>query len=144
MPKLTDRIAHTVGLSRRTVTLALACAVAPVGTVRAAGSALALIMVDDPACHFCRKFDAEVGRGYPKTGYAAVAPLTRIRRKSAELRAYNPVIYTPTFLLVRRGEELGRITGYPGAEFFYSELDELLLKIGVAPGAARTANGSRT
>jgi hypothetical protein len=45
---------------------------------------------------------------------------------------------------VRRGEELGRITGYPGAEFFYPELDALLATAGALPGAQKPGNATRT
>jgi hypothetical protein len=95
---------------------------------------LALIMVDDPNCRYCRAFDVDISGGYSKTAQGRLAPLVRFRRKSAQLKSYNPVIYTPTFLLVRGGEELGRITGYPGADYFYGELDTLLNKAGYAPG----------
>ena len=101
---------------------------------RADSSALTLIMVDEPGCVYCRKFDAEIGRGYPRTKEGHFAPLVRVRRKSPQLSGFNPVIYTPTFILTRRGEELGRITGYPGAEYFYAELSELLAKAGFAAG----------
>ena len=104
-------------------------------TVWAADSyAVTLIMVDEPGCQYCRKFDVEIGRGYPRTREGHFAPLVRVRRKSAQLSRFNPVIYTPTFILTRRGEELGRITGYPGAEYFYAELSDLLAKAGYAPG----------
>ena len=40
-----------------------------------------------------------------------------------------PVVVTPTFVLVERGREVGRITGYPGADFFWGLLDGLLKKL---------------
>ena len=109
--------------------------IASVDRAKAAGSdRLTLIMVDEINCSYCRKFDAEIGRGYNRTAEGQFAPLVKIRRKARELAGFNPVIYTPTFLLVRRDEELGRITGYPGSDFFYPELDQLLAKVGFAPG----------
>ena len=98
------------------------------------GAAVTLIMVDEPGCQYCRKWDAEIGRGYPRTKEGRFAPLMRVRRKSPQLSGFNPVIYTPTFILARRGQELGRITGYPGAEYFYAELGDLLAKAGYAQG----------
>jgi hypothetical protein len=109
-----------------------------------AQSGLILLMVDDVNCRYCRKFDAEIGGGYPRSPQGRIAPLQKVRRKSRELQPFNPVIYTPTFLLVRRGEELGRITGYPGADYFYPELDLLLAKEGYAPGPAARPSGTRT
>ncbi|MBX9926806.1 MAG: hypothetical protein K2Y05_10650 [Hyphomicrobiaceae bacterium] len=98
----------------------------------ASSTPFALIMVDDPACRFCRKFDAEVGPGYPMTREGRTAPLVKIRRGSPELLALDlaPATYTPTFILVRGRTEIGRITGYPGADFFYEELDTLLERSG--------------
>jgi hypothetical protein len=97
-------------------------------------SALKLLMVDEPGCRYCRLFDAEIGGRYPKTAEGRFAPLVKVRRKSPELAGLNPVIYTPTFILVRRREELGRITGYPGQTYFFPELDQLLAQAGFAPG----------
>ncbi len=153
MPPKHDDNQTALAISRRAIAAGLGAAVLGAAGLGARGlplsvvwllpstaaadmSALALIMVDDPNCSYCRKFDAEIGKGYPRSRYAAAAPLVRIRRKSPELKAYNPVIYTPTFLLVRRDQELGRITGYPGVEYFFAELDGLLAQAGVAPGIA--------
>jgi hypothetical protein len=41
----------------------------------------------------------------------------------------KPVRSAPKFVLVENGREIGRITGYPGAEFFWPMLDELLTKL---------------
>lgn len=109
---------------RRALAVALAAVIQP-GRLWA-GSGVKLMMVDDPNCRYCRLFDKEIAGLYPKTDEGRFAPLVRVRRKSAELKGLNPVIYTPTFVLVRNGEELGRITGYPGPEYFFSELRELL------------------
>ena len=124
-----------VGLSRRAVVAGgiaggLAVWIGPAS----AATGITLIMVDDPNCSYCRKFEAEIGPRYPKTAEGRFAPLFKIRRKSRELSAFNPVIYTPTFLLVRGTEEVGRIIGYPGADYFFPELDQLLAKVGFAPG----------
>ncbi len=119
---------------RRTVLLGAIASIATAGASTAAGDSLVLIMVDEPGCQYCRKFDAEIGRGYPRTAEGHFAPLQRVRRHAPELKGLAPVIYTPTFILMRRGEELGRITGYPGAEFFYSELGDLLSKAGYMHG----------
>ena len=106
---------------------------------------LSLIMVDEPGCVYCRKWEAEIGGGYARSAEGRFAPLVKVRRKSRELSGFNPIIYTPTFILVRRGEELGRITGYPGREYFYPELDTLLTSAGFAPGLSPPAvSGART
>jgi len=126
------RLSQTA-LSRRTLLAGLASLTAFPGAAQA-GTGVGLIMVDDPSCVYCRKWDAEVGRNYSRTPQGQFAPLVRVRRKSRELANLNPVIYTPTFILVRRGEELSRMTGYPGAVAFYAELDRLLSAAGFTPG----------
>jgi hypothetical protein len=102
----------------------------------ALGGGLRLVMVDDPACGYCRKWDAEVGIGYPKSAEGRRAPLVKRNKRHADLEPYKPLIYTPTFLLVDSGTEVGRIVGYPGPDFFYAELERLLAKVAdrVQPG----------
>ncbi len=129
--------------SRRTILVGLAALTTASPQVMASDK-IGLIMVDEPGCSYCRKFDAEIGGSYNRTAQGRFAPLVKVRRKARELSGFNPVIYTPTFILVRRNEELGRITGYPGAEYFYSELDGLLAKVGFAPGFMQSQSGART
>lgn len=92
-----------------------------------------LIMVEEPGCRFCRQWDAEIAPGYRKSPEGRFAPLKRVRRGSPELKGLAPIPYTPTFIVMRDSEELGRITGYPGADYFYEELRPLLSRIGFFP-----------
>lgn len=107
------------------------------------GEALQLIMVEEPGCRFCRRWDTEVGTAYAASLEGKIAPLQRVRREAPELAGLKPVIYTPTFILVRGRQELGRIPGYPGESFFWEELGLLLDNAGVRrdsePSGARAA-----
>ena len=38
----------------------------------------------------------------------------------------RPVVFTPTFILLVDGEEVGRLEGYPGEDFFWGLLGEML------------------
>ena len=38
------------------------------------------------------------------------------------------VVYTPTFLLMSDSREIGRIEGYPGEDFFWALLNQILDK----------------
>ena len=96
-------------------------------------SSVRLIMVEEPGCRFCRQWDAEIAPGYRKSAEGRFAPLKRVRRGAPEIKGLAPVVYTPTFLVIRSGEELGRITGYPGAEYFYGELRPILAAAGFFP-----------
>lgn len=103
------------------------------GEVRSA-SGVRLIMVEEVGCRFCRKWDAEIGSGYKKSEEGRFAPLKRVMRGAPEIKGFAPVVFTPTFLVVRYNEELGRITGYPGADYFYEELRPILAGAGFFPG----------
>ena len=99
-----------------------------------AASPIRLVMVEEPGCRFCQKWHAEIGRGYRNTDEGRFAPLKRVRRGAPDLTGLAPVVYTPTFILMRSGEELGRVTGYPGADYFYEELRPLLSAAGYFAG----------
>jgi len=103
--------------------------------VRAAG--LELVMFDAPGCAYCAQWEEEVGDAYANTAEGRAAPLRRVSLRGPrpdDLTALKPVTFTPTFVLVRDGVELGRITGYAGEDFFWGFLNELLATH--APAAA--------
>jgi len=100
--------------------------------VRAAD--VSLIMVEDRACTYCIRWNKEVGKGYARTAEGRAAPLRRVGRQSGVLDGFAPVIYTPTFILVRDGREVGRITGYPGQFYFWEELAQMMSAAGIARG----------
>jgi len=105
----------------------------PVATA-APPSGIRLLMVEEPGCRFCRMWDADIGRSYARSAAGRFAPLERVRRSAAVLEGLAPVVYTPTFIVMRRGEEIGRVTGYPGPDYFWTELDPILATAGYAPG----------
>lgn len=100
----------------------------------AVSSQVRLIMVHEPGCRFCRKWEADIGPSYPRSAEGRFAPLVRVRRNAEALKGFAPVVYTPTFIVVRRDEEIGRITGYPGPDYFWEELDPILAVAGYSPG----------
>lgn len=100
--------------------------------VPARADGVSLVMVDDPACTYCIRWNKEVGRGYARTAEGRAAPLRRVRRNAGVLSSFAPVVYTPTFILVRNGREVGRITGYPGQLHFWEELSGLMSAAGIA------------
>lgn len=80
-------------------------------------------------CEWCATWEEEIGGFYAKTDEGQRAPLRRVdihQQRPADLTTLKPVIYTPTFVLVEDGSEVGRILGYPGADFFWSLLEQLL------------------
>jgi hypothetical protein len=91
-----------------------------------------LLMFDDPGCVWCRRWNAEIAPSYPKTPEGKQAPLRRVPIRDqarAGVALARPVNVTPTFVLVENGQEIGRIDGYAGRDFFYPRLAELLRRI---------------
>ena len=43
---------------------------------------------------------------------------------------------TPSFILLDRGVEVGRVEGYVGQRYFYPVLQEMMQRAGIDPGAA--------
>jgi hypothetical protein len=102
---------------------------AAAGAVRAAEPEVTLVMVEQPGCHYCRAWHAEIGPAYPKTAAGDFAPLRteQMRAIPDDLDLDRRVLFTPTFVVVdASGTELGRIEGYPGQDFFWPLLEQLL------------------
>lgn len=93
-----------------------------------------LLMVDDPGCIYCAKWEREVESGYRKSDEGAFAPLEKRHKGHADLAGLNSLNYTPTFVLLRNGTEIGRIVGYAGSEWFWGEIEGLFRKAGYVPG----------
>ena len=89
-------------------------------------------MFEQDGCVWCAKFNAEIAPGYANSEEGRIAPLRRvdIHGEIPQDLAGIPIEhFTPTFVLVEDGEELGRIRGYPGSEFFWFLVDELIAKL---------------
>lgn len=90
-----------------------------------------LVMFDQPGCPWCARWDREVAPIYPKTEFGQRAPLRRVDIRAArpdDLKDIVGVRYTPTFVLVEKGAEIGRIVGYLGEDQFWSLLQELFAR----------------
>ncbi len=125
-------LARFAGLPRRRCLLAalllafLAALLALGPPARAAE--LELIMFQTPECPWCQAWEAEVGVIYAKTPEGRRAPLRRvdIYAPPPDLDQVNGIYYTPTFVLLAGGREVGRILGYPGEAYFWTLLGEFL------------------
>ncbi|MGL5362684.1 MAG: hypothetical protein ACRDBH_07370 [Bosea sp. (in: a-proteobacteria)] len=92
-----------------------------------------LLMFDRAGCIWCERWDRDVGVVYDKTVEGKRAPLRRInveRDKLEGIQLKSSVRYTPTFVLVDKGREVGRITGYLNDDQFWGLLGGLLAKTG--------------
>jgi len=102
------------------------CALAVVASV---ADAAELYMYRREGCPWCARWDREIGPIYPKTDIGRRLPLRMVdldRGDSAAIRIRSPIRYTPTFVLVDNGREVGRIEGYPGDAFFWGLLERML------------------
>lgn len=91
-------------------------------------AATELVMVEQTGCEWCARWNAEIAPAYPKTTEGKFAPLRRVdlRAMPDDLDIARRVSFTPTFLIVEDGREIGRLEGYPGPDFFWPVLDNLL------------------
>jgi hypothetical protein len=100
-----------------------------------------LIMFEELGCAWCARWNAEIGDAYHLTEEGRRAPL--IRRDIGDGPPEGVTLrmrpgFTPTFVLVEKGVEIGRIEGYPGEDFFWPMLDALLDRL---PPATAPAGG---
>ncbi|RVU39710.1 hypothetical protein EOI86_02385 [Hwanghaeella grinnelliae] len=90
-----------------------------------------LVMFERPFCEWCEAWNEEVGDAYAITQEGKFAPLRRVQLNDAhpaDLKDIRWPRFTPTFVMMVDGEEVGRIRGYPGEEFFWGLLGELIEK----------------
>ncbi|MBR9653357.1 thioredoxin family protein [Thalassovita aquimarina] len=95
----------------------------------ALSQATELVMVERQGCHYCIEWKTELGPIYPKTAAGQFAPLRVIdiaKDIPDDLSFARKVVFTPTFILVEDGQEIGRIEGYPGEDFFWGLLEMML------------------
>jgi hypothetical protein len=110
-----------------------AAALALLSTV-AAVAETRLIMFEQEGCAWCQRWDREIGAIYGKTEEGRKAPLTRLHIRAplpTDVALADRAHYTPTFVLIEDGVEVSRITGYPGEDFFWALLDQMLEKVAV-------------
>lgn len=93
-----------------------------------AASALELLMFERKGCAYCLKFDHDVAPIYEKTEEGQRAPLRRVDLSNGtpgDVVLAAPVRFTPTFVLVDEGREVGRIIGYASDEAFWGLLGSM-------------------
>ena len=105
----------------------------------AAFADVALIMAEEPGCIYCARWNSEIGHIYPKTAEGQTAPLRRIDVNDPipqDVTLARQINFTPTFVLLVNGEEVSRLEGYPGEDFFWGLL-EMMLKDAEIPLASQ-------
>jgi hypothetical protein len=89
-------------------------------------------MLERPGCGWCLRWNREIAPVYPKTPEGRLAPLRRVDVTApwpADLAGIPGDRYTPTFIVIDNGVEVARLRGYPGDNFFWPLLEEMLAKL---------------
>ena len=95
-----------------------------------------LLIFERDGCVWCQRWHRDVGASYGKTDEAKVLPLRRVNMDSPatfRVRLVSPVRYTPTFVVVDDGREIGRITGYINDDAFWGLLRTFVTRIETPP-----------
>lgn len=90
---------------------------------------LRLMMVEQPGCIHCAQWDAQIAPIYPLTDEGRAAPLLRQQLRDPlppGVVLDAPPVFTPTFILLQDGTEAARLQGYPGEDFFWGLLSQML------------------
>lgn len=119
--------------------LAVASAVHP-------AAALELLMFERSGCPWCLRWNREVAPAYEASEEGRLAPLRRInldRGHPQGLGLAMPVHYSPTFVLVDEGREIGRLIGYIDASTFWGLLTKMVRDHRERSGPAETPKPSQ-
>lgn len=112
--------------------LLLGAVAAPVARA-AAESGAALVLLERHDCPWCRRWLREVGeQSWNLSDLGRRAPLRRVdvaQRLPPDLRHIANWRFTPTFVLVADGREVGRIIGYQADLFFWQQAEALLARL---------------
>lgn len=90
-----------------------------------------LLMFEQPGCVYCARWNEDVAPEYPLTDEGKAAPLRRLQLRDPlpeGVAINNHPVFTPTFVLVSGGKEVARIEGYPGEDFFWPLLADMIKK----------------
>lgn len=101
-----------------------------------------LMMVEEVGCPWCERWKTEIGPIYPKTVEGRIAPLFKVMIHDPledGIILTSPPVYTPTFILLNDGQEIGRIEGYQSDEFFWWFMQTMIKKL---PTEAQTDPGA--
>ena len=88
-----------------------------------------LVMVERQGCHYCIEWKEQLGPIYPNTEAGKFSPLRLVDIADPhpdDLTFKGAIVYTPTFILIDEGQEIARIEGYPGEDFFWALLERML------------------
>jgi thioredoxin-related protein len=92
-----------------------------------------LVFVEVSSCAYCIRFNKHSAPAYQQSEIGRQVPLRRVnlmQRWPEDLKAVDRPPYTPVFILVENGRELGRFNGYVGPRQFDRDVRRLLKRRG--------------
>jgi len=111
--------------------------------VPAWGSEYELVMVKRDGCIYCEIWERDLGPIYHKTDVGAFAPLRMVdiaETKGDDTPFKTPVVFTPTFVIMKNGTEMRRMEGYQSEDFFWGVLEMILERdTDFIPGSKKAA-----
>ncbi len=125
VPPFVRLIAHVLALVLL-VAVARAQQAPPPTEIDVATAPAVLVMIADPGCPYCARWEREIAPGYEASEDGKLAPLVRRFRHAPDIAFIERVVFSPTFVMLVRGREVGRIVGYAGADLFWMQLAALL------------------
>lgn len=101
-----------------------------IAVLSTAAQAAELVMVELKSCSYCAKFNREMAPAYEASEIGKAIPLRRVnpRKWPKDLAGVTRAPYTPVFILVEDGREIGRFAGYGGPDYFNEKLSKLLAR----------------
>ena len=89
-----------------------------------------LLMIEQAGCYYCRVFNRDMAPIYEKSDEGLAAPLVHVQLREplpeGITLASTPFV-TPTFILIGPdGHEIERLTGFPGEDFFWSYIGDMI------------------
>jgi thioredoxin-related protein len=98
----------------------------------ALAQAAELVMFEAKGCPYCARWNAEIGHLYAKTDEGKRLALRRVdvdEPRPPDLKEIAGIRFTPTFVVVDGGREVGRIVGYLGEDQFWGLLGQLVERL---------------
>ena len=100
-----------------------------IGLAGLAQAEMKLVMAEEDGCIWCERWNRDIGPIYPKTTEGKAAPLFRLDIHDPlpeNMEFARSLHFTPTFVLMVDGKEISRIEGYPGEDFFWGLLGQII------------------
>ncbi len=100
---------------------------------------LRLLMVEQAGCYYCRVFNRDIAPVYEKSTEGQAAPLAHVQLRGElpeGVTLDTQPFVTPTFILIGPdGAEIERLTGFPGEDFFWPYVSDMIATAqeGLAP-----------